>query len=74
QGSPIRGYLNSAWILEPVGRLSSLASEPQRRYDLVEHRGAVGSRIHVNFAAQSELLRHLSLVGREPTGRLATGR
>lgn len=69
QGSQIRGYLNSAWIIEPVGQLSSLAAEPQRQYDLVEHRGTIGSRIHVNFAAQSELLRHLSLVGRPPTDR-----
>jgi cobyrinic acid a,c-diamide synthase len=74
QGSPVRGYLNSAWIIEPVGQLSPLASEPPRQYDLIEHRGAIGSRIHVNFAAQWELLRHLSLVGSAPTDRLATGR
>jgi cobyrinic acid a,c-diamide synthase len=56
QGTVLRGYCNSAWDLEVVGDLAGCVAPPQPRYDLVGVSRAVGSRLHVNFAAQPDLL------------------
>lgn len=55
-GGVLRGYRNGQWKLEPVGVLSCLAEEQPGQYDLVQAGGAVGSRVHLNFAANADLL------------------
>ncbi len=55
----IRGYLNTAWRIEPAGPLVQYADEPQRRLDLVGWQQVIGSRLQLNFAAQPNLLRSL---------------
>jgi hypothetical protein len=54
--SRIRGYLNPRWELWPCGPLSSYASEPVHELDLVGRHQAIGSRVHINFAAQLDYL------------------
>lgn len=56
-GGTVRGYLNESWSLEPTGRLTSLASHTEQRMDLLLRHQAVGSRLHLNLAAQPQLLR-----------------
>ena len=57
-GDRLRGYLNPNWILEPSGRLSGLLAEPGHELDLFSCYQALGSRIHLNFAAQPGFLQH----------------
>jgi cobyrinic acid a,c-diamide synthase len=54
-GTVVRGYYNSAWDLEPAGPLAGCVAPP-RPNDLVGVSRAVGSRLHVHFASQPELL------------------
>ncbi|HVA51135.1 MAG TPA: hypothetical protein VNH11_32640 [Pirellulales bacterium] len=56
-GARLRGYLNGRWKLEPVGPLVSYLSEPGRELDLVGQYQVIGSRLHLNFAAQTEFLK-----------------
>ena len=51
-GDTVRGYLNTMWDLEPAGPLTCYANEPARARDLVGRRNAIGSRLHLHFAAQ----------------------
>jgi cobyrinic acid a,c-diamide synthase len=53
----IRGYLNDTWRLEPVGRLRSLCESAEQEFPLVGRHQAIGSRMHLNLAAQPQLLR-----------------
>jgi cobyrinic acid a,c-diamide synthase len=55
-GGVIRGYLNNAWRLEPVGRLRSLCDSAEHGFPLVVRHQAIGSRMHLNLAAQPQLL------------------
>jgi cobyrinic acid a,c-diamide synthase len=55
--SQLRGYLNRRWELIPTGHLTRYAAEDGHELDLVGAAQAVGSRIHLNFAAQPEYLR-----------------
>jgi cobyrinic acid a,c-diamide synthase len=55
-GGVIRGYLNDAWTLEPVGRLRSLCESAEDAFPLVVRHQAIGSRMHLNLAAQPQLL------------------
>ncbi len=55
--SQLRGYLNRRWELTPTGPLTRYAAEEGHELDLVGTGQAVGSRIHLNFAAQPEFLR-----------------
>jgi cobyrinic acid a,c-diamide synthase len=52
----LRGYLNTAWQLEPAEELRGLVADEAGRFDLVARRNAVGSRLHLNFAAQPDFL------------------
>lgn len=56
-GTPLRGYLNEHWTLEPVGSLVSYLREPGRELDLVGQYQVIGSRLHLNFAAQAQFLK-----------------
>jgi cobyrinic acid a,c-diamide synthase len=67
-GQRIRGYLNTAWRLEPVGPLDSCLGEGASRLDLVSSYHAIGSRLHLNFAAQPRIFRsflrpHVASIG-----------
>jgi cobyrinic acid a,c-diamide synthase len=55
-GAAIRGYLNDAWRLEPIGRLRSLANAAECEFPLVLRHQAIGSRMHLNLVAQPQLL------------------
>lgn len=56
QGVRLRGYRNPNWELDPVGTLTGCAAEPDHRHDVVKSCRAIGSQLHVNFAARSDLL------------------
>ena len=55
-GTRLRGYLNPNWLIEPVGALKSCLTEAGHEYDLVGRYQVLASRIHLNFAAQREML------------------
>ena len=55
-GTSLRGYLNSNWLLEPTAPLGELLADPGREMDLVSQFQVVGSRMHLNFAAQPSVL------------------
>lgn len=55
--SQLRGYLNRRWEVLPTGHLTRYAAEEGHELDLVGTAQAVGSRIHLNFAAQPEFLK-----------------
>jgi len=56
KGARLRGYRNGHWDLEPVGVLADLEGE-QKDHRLVGNLQTIGSLVHVDFAAQPELLR-----------------
>ena len=55
-GSRVRGYLNTHWILEPIAGLTGYLAEPGHEFDLVGQYQVIGSRLHLNFAAQADFL------------------
>ncbi len=57
-GTRIRGYTNPNWQLEATGPPASLLGESQRCGDLICSSSAVGSLLHLNFAAQPHCFRH----------------
>lgn len=58
KGTRIRGYQNSRWRLEPVGKGAGFVAEPGLEYALAGTFHAVGSLLHVDFAADPALLEH----------------
>jgi cobyrinic acid a,c-diamide synthase len=56
-GTRLRGYLNGHWVLEPVGPMVSHLAGPGHELDLVGQYQVIGSRLHLNFAAQTEFLK-----------------
>ena len=56
-GVTIRGYLNSNWRVEVLPPPAAHARAGRRRADIISAGPIVGSRMHVNFASQPELLR-----------------
>ena len=52
----LRGYRNCRWDMEPLGALTGFAAEEEHRYDLVGSFRAIGSMIHLDFAARPKLL------------------
>jgi cobyrinic acid a,c-diamide synthase len=57
-GACWRGYLNSRWTIEPHGCVEGCAAEPGHEFDVLARHLAIGSRMHLNFAAQPDLLDH----------------
>lgn len=55
-GTRLRGYLSGHWLLDPVGPLVRCLSGEDRSLDLVGQYNVLGSRLHLNFAAQPHLL------------------
>ncbi len=58
KGTRIRGYQNPMWRLEPLGRCAGFGAEPGLEYLLAGSFHAVGSLLHVDFAAEPALLEH----------------
>ncbi len=58
KGTRIRGYQNAMWRLEPVGKAAGFVAEPGLEYALAGTFYAVGSLLHVDFAADPALLEH----------------
>jgi cobyrinic acid a,c-diamide synthase len=56
QGAKVRGYRNGNWLLEATGCTKRLILEPENTLDLIGRHQVIGSRIHLNFAAQPALL------------------
>jgi cobyrinic acid a,c-diamide synthase len=74
-GASLRGYLNSNWRIEPHGPVDSLTSEAsagdtsadgQLASALVRRYAAIGSLVHLNFAAQADLLMNFTRPACEP--------
>jgi cobyrinic acid a,c-diamide synthase len=55
-GQRLRGYLNGNWRLEPRGPLGSYLGQSANGCEMIERHQAIGSRVHVNLAAQPTLL------------------
>jgi cobyrinic acid a,c-diamide synthase len=55
-GTKVRGYRNGNWQLEPTEQLFPFVAEADCELDLIRRHQAIGSRIHLNFAAQPSLL------------------
>ncbi|HEV3138716.1 MAG TPA: hypothetical protein VGZ26_12450, partial [Pirellulales bacterium] len=66
-GASWRGYLNSRWTIEPHGYVESCAAEAGHEFDVLARHLAIGSRMHLNFAAQPNMLEHFF----EPSKALA---
>jgi len=56
RGTRLRGYRNASWRLEPAETLNGCVAEADLRCEVVESSRAVGSRLHLNFAAQPRSL------------------
>jgi cobyrinic acid a,c-diamide synthase len=54
--SQLRGYVNGRWRLEPTEAVICYAAEEGHELDLIGAHQVIGSRIHLNFAAQPEFL------------------
>ena len=52
-GTRLRGYVNPAWRLQPTGPLHQFA-EAGHELDLVGRHQAIGSRVHLHFAAHAD--------------------
>ena len=71
-GATLRGYLNTYWIVEPCDDdLSCYLDDPAHQHDLVGRHHAVGSRLHLNFAAQPAVFRSF-LKSHAPSLKLAS--
>jgi cobyrinic acid a,c-diamide synthase len=55
-GARWRGYLNAGWQLDAAPELTPCLSDPEHRGELVARHHALGSRLHLNFAAHPEAL------------------
>jgi cobyrinic acid a,c-diamide synthase len=55
-GARFRGYRNGNWLLEPTGCTKRMIAEPEHELDIIGRHQVIGSRIHLNFAAQPALL------------------
>lgn len=56
-GERLRGYRNAHWDLQPLGSKTSFAVQDSEHLEIVGGFQAVGSLVHLNFAAQPEYLR-----------------
>jgi cobyrinic acid a,c-diamide synthase len=56
QGARLRGYRSSFWRFEPAGDLVGFAAEREHDFDMIGNFHAVGSLLHLHFAAQPKCL------------------
>ena len=57
--SPLRGYRDNSWQIEPAGPMLTFARGPQHRLDVLGRNNVIGSRLAVHFSSQRSLLRRL---------------
>ncbi len=57
RGARLRGYRNPHWDVQPLGDLVGFVAGQEHRHDLVGSFRAIGSLLHLDFAAQSDFLR-----------------
>ena len=57
KGERLRGYLGSHWELDPIGELPGSVAQPDYARAILGPFQAVGSLLHLNFAAQPDFLR-----------------
>ena len=69
-GRRIRGYLNGNWLLEPTPDVKGLVRESGHQRDLVARYNAIGSRMHLNFVSQPNVLQSFLRPVAEPQGIL----
>lgn len=58
-GTRLRGYLNCNWQIRPFKALHGQVQEHGHAHDLVARHNALGSRLHLNFAALPHVFPHL---------------
>jgi len=73
RGTRLRGYINPTWHFEPAGALTAYAGAPNHPFDLLGHRQAFGSRLHLNFATQPDFLGRFSSGRSEASHRVTFG-
>ena len=56
KGQRFRGYRSPRWSISPHGALDGCAAEAGHELDLLARHQAVGSCLHLDFAAQADLL------------------
>jgi cobyrinic acid a,c-diamide synthase len=57
-GTRLRGYLNCNWQIQPLRALHGQLQEYGHAHDLIARGNALGSRLHLNFAALPEVFSH----------------
>jgi len=57
--SPLRGYRDNSWQIEPTGPLLTFARGEEHRLDILGRGNVIGSRLAIHFSSQHSLLRRL---------------
>lgn len=57
--SPLRGYRDNSWQIEPTGAMLTFARGEDHRLDILGRGNVIGSRVAVHFSSQHSLLRRL---------------
>lgn len=57
--SPLRGYRDNSWQIDPTGPMLTFARGEQHRFDVLGRGNVIGSRLAIHFASQRSLLRRL---------------
>jgi cobyrinic acid a,c-diamide synthase len=57
--SPLRGYRDNSWQIEPTGPMLTFARGEEHRFDVLGRGNVIGSRVAVHFSSQRSLLRRL---------------
>jgi cobyrinic acid a,c-diamide synthase len=57
--SPLRGYRDNSWQIEPTGPMLTFARGEEHRLDVLGRGNVIGSRLAVHFSSQRSLLRRL---------------
>jgi len=58
ENSCLRGYRNPCWCFQPAASATGFVHQVEHRFDLIGCYRAVGSLVHLYFAAHSDLLAH----------------
>jgi cobyrinic acid a,c-diamide synthase len=72
RGAILRGYRGACWEFTSLGPVTSFAASPAQRWDLWGHQEVIGSRLHLNFAAQPAVLRRIFAAEKELTSAAAS--
>lgn len=61
-GARVRGYRNGRWRFEPVAAEASFVAETEHRFDMIGCHQAIGSLLHLDFAAPPDFVRQFFAV------------